>query len=93
VSPLPPAPAPPQFEGDFYGVRDVIGGPEDTETGRAARRLQIRAEQAKQADQIDERRREERRQAQLEKQRFLAKTAATTFGADADGRDGEGRRG
>jgi hypothetical protein len=42
-----------QVEGDIYGVYDVIGGPQDTEDGRAAKRLQLRAERAKKQELIE----------------------------------------
>ncbi|KAA0161129.1 hypothetical protein FNF27_02858 [Cafeteria roenbergensis] len=76
-----------KFEGDFYGVYDVIGGPEDTEDGRAAQRLQLRAQRAKEAEVIEERQRERRRIAQIEKRDALAAMAGRTFSTPSEGQE------
>lgn len=65
-----------KFEGDFYGVYEVVGGPEDTEAARAAKRLQLRANQAREAEQIEAARLERRRLAEEEKQKYLRRLAS-----------------
>lgn len=67
-----------QFDGDFYGVYDVVGGPGDTEAGRAAKRLQLRANRAREAAQVEEAHREQRRLAEHTKREFLGQIARDT---------------
>lgn len=69
-----------RYEGQVYGVWDVLGGPEGDERERATRRLQYRADVARQMLALEERDVQERRERQQQQDEILNRRYGRTWG-------------